>query len=689
MRAVADFRWESLACDDVNNYMERFLQTLNKLYCENFPLKTKVIPKRRLDNPWLTKRILELSKLKSSYFKLMKLGIVTKAENNRFKNKVKSIVYKCKLNYHKKLFEENRNDISKTWNAIKTIISQNRSKSNSIKKIIINNIEYFNNVEIANLFNNYFSQIALDLDNQIPNTMINPCYLISRNTISSIYFNPVTTNECYEIINQLKIVKQDKNTPPIKLIKNISPYIAPVVSGVINLSFSTGVFPDVLKSSIITPVFKSGNPCCLQNYRPISNLPVFAKVFERCIYNRLLKFISHFKIISPNQYGFLKGLSTETAVSSLVEYLYDVINNKEIALSIFIDFRKAFDTINYSILFQKLEFYGIRGLPLELVRNYFCNRSQRVRIGEELSSTTTPTIGLPQGSVLSSIFFLLFINDLPQFSQMVSTILYADDTTLSLRNNSANILIQNCNEQLSNFYDWSTANRLTINTDKTFYMIFTNRKLDPNIPPVTISSIPIHRKTTEKFLGVVVDEGLKFGGHVGMLCAKVSRSVGVLYRLRDYLPLKTLISLYYSFIYPYLIYCNLIWGSTFQTHLKPLEILQKKAIRNKNRAPYDSHTNQLFIRNKLLKLKDINLFYQSIHVYKSYSNFSPLLHPYATRNSSNLNPTFQRTVGTQRSLSYSAPSVWNRLPAHIREAPSLAIFKRMLKTYLIDQYSVQ
>ena len=669
--------------------MERFLQTLNKLYCENFPLKTKVIPKRRLDNPWLTKRILELSKLKSSYFKLMKLGIVTKAENNRFKNKVKSIVYKCKLNYHKKLFEENRNDISKTWNAIKTIISQNRSKSNSIKKIIINNIEYFNNVEIANLFNNYFSQIALDLDNQIPNTMINPCYLISRNTISSIYFNPVTTNECYEIINQLKIVKQDKNTPPIKLIKNISPYIAPVVSGVINLSFSTGVFPDVLKSSIITPVFKSGNPCCLQNYRPISNLPVFAKVFERCIYNRLLKFISHFKIISPNQYGFLKGLSTETAVSSLVEYLYDVINNKEIALSIFIDFRKAFDTINYSILFQKLEFYGIRGLPLELVRNYFCNRSQRVRIGEELSSTTTPTIGLPQGSVLSSIFFLLFINDLPQFSQMVSTILYADDTTLSLRNNSANILIQNCNEQLSNFYDWSTANRLTINTDKTFYMIFTNRKLDPNIPPVTISSIPIHRKTTEKFLGVVVDEGLKFGGHVGMLCAKVSRSVGVLYRLRDYLPLKTLISLYYSFIYPYLIYCNLIWGSTFQTHLKPLEILQKKAIRNINRAPYVSHTNQLFIRNKLLKLKDINLFYQSIHVYKSYSNFSPLLHPYATRNSSNLNPTFQRTVGTQRSLSYSAPSVWNRLPAHIREAPSLAIFKRMLKTYLIDQYSVQ
>ena len=114
---------------------------------------------------------------------------------------------------------------------------------------------------------------------------------------------------------------------------------------------------------------------------------------------------------------------------------------------------------------------------------------------------------------------------------MVSTILYADDTTLSLRNNSVNTLIQNSNEQLNSFYDWSTANRLTINTDKTFYMIFTNRKLDPNIPPVNIASIPIHRKNNEKFLGVVVDEGLKFGGHIGMLCAKVSRSVGVLYKL--------------------------------------------------------------------------------------------------------------------------------------------------------------
>ena len=308
---------------------------------------------------------------------------------------------------------------------------------------------------------------------------------------------------------------------------------------------------------------------------------------------------------------------------------------------------------------------------------------------EVVFGNSRPMIGLPQGSVLSSIFFLLFINDLPQFSPVMSTILYADDTTLSLRNNSVNILIQNCNEQLTNFSDWSTANRLTINTDKTFYMIFTNRKLDPDIPPVTIASIPIHRKTSEKFLGVVVDERLKFGGHVGMLCAKVSRSVGVLYRLRDYLPLQTLISLYYSFIYPYLIYCNLIWGPTFQIHLKPLEILQKKAIRNINCAPYDSHTNELFLNNNLLKLKDINVFYQAIHVYKFHSNFSPLLHPYDTRNSSNLNSAFQRTVGTQRSLSYSAPSVWNRLPADVREAPSLAIFKRKLKAHLINQYSQQ
>ena len=688
LRAVADFRWESLASSNVNDYMEQFLDKLNTIYCESFPLKTKLIPKKRLDNPWLTNNIIELIKIKSRYFKLFKMGIVSKQENNRFKNRVKSIIDKSKLLYYRNLFNANRNNIIKTWSIIRSIISMNPKSKQNIKKIVYNNIEYINNLEIADIFNEFYSRIALDLDNEIPNVnSTDPLSYFTQNSIPTLYLWPVSFNECNTVICQLKNVKQNKNSISVQLIKLISCYIAPVICDLINLSFSTGVFPDVLKCAVVTPVFKSGDPCSLQNYRPISNLPIFSKVFERCIHNRLYKFVTKFSIISPCQFGFMKGLSTESAVLSLIEYLYDALNNKEIAINVFVDFRKAFDTINHVLLFKKLELYGIRGLPLDLLRSYFSNRSQRVRIGTSLSSTASLGIGLPQGSILGPILFLLFINDLPNFSNIINTVLYADDTTLSIRGKSDLNLINNCNDQLKLFHSWSISNRLTINTDKTYYLIVTNLKLNHDLPGLTIGLDQIQSKSSEKFLGVVVDEGLKFDSHLSMLCGKVSRSVGVLSRLRPYLPLNTMISLYYTFIYPYLIYCNLIWGNTFETHLKPLQILQKKALRYINNAPYNSHTNELFYNNRILKLKDINTYFQSIFMFKSDRDSFLPTHSYNTRNRSNLNPNFQRLTTTQRSLSYSAPMVWNGLPEELKTCPSLPIFKRNLKSYLINKYA--
>ena len=220
-------------------------------------------------------------------------------------------------------------------------------------------------------------------------------------------------------------------------------------------------------------------------------------------------------------------------------------------------------------------------------------------------------------------------------------------------------------------------------------MTITNRQINSTPLPIKIASYSIQAKTSEKFLGVVMDEGLKFNHHVSMLSKKVSKAVGVLYKLRNYLPLPTLISLYYTFVYPYFVYCNLIWGHTFQTHLKPLEILQKKAIRIINHAPYLSHTNDLFLSNKILKLNDINKYFQAVHVYKFLPDFPTLSHSYSTRNRSNLHAAFQRTTSTQRSLKYSAPTVWNQLPNELKTAPSLPIFKRKLKSHLLDNYNTQ
>ena len=264
--------------------------------------------------------------------------------------------------------------------------------------------------------------------------------------------------------------------------------------------------------------------------------------------------------------------------------------------------------------------------------------------------------------------------------------MYADDTTLSLRGTSAPELFDNCNQQLNFFINWATSNRLTINAEKTFYMVITNLNIQNNLPNLIISTNLLQLKKEEKILGVVLDEGLKFKGHISLLCRKVSRSIGILYKLRNYLPLSSLIQLYYTFIYPHFIYCNLIWGNTFESHLKPLIILQKKVIRIINHANFNCHTNDLFHRNEILKLKDISFFLQGVHMYKTDHISFQQTHSYNTRNRSHLIPTFQRTVLTQRSLLYSAPNVWNQIPTEIKTLPTLPKFKRTLKAYLINKY---
>ena len=685
MNRTFDFSDPFNVCHDTDS----FIHSINTLYCSCFPLKIKYISAERLQKPWLSSEIMRSVRIKSQNFKLYKLGMISRAHHRAFNNCLSSKIKIAKSNYYKKSFDNSRCNIKKTWSIIKGLLSRNVNRK-SIKKLIVDEVEVSDELEIADAFNAFFGGIANDLDSQLPRLDGSPIDYVKTDMVNSLFLRPVTSEECCGIIVSLKRTSSEINSLPVKILVLIRHVIAEPLTALINNSLRTGIFPDILKNAKITPVFKSGDSSNTSNYRPISVLPLFSKIFERCLTARLVDFIHDFSIISPHQFGFLKNISTVDALIGLTEYIYSAINDKKHCISIFVDLRKAFDTVNHGILLQKLYCYGIRGLPLSWIASYLRNRQHCVRMGAELSSYKVTNVGVPQGSVLGPILFLFYINDLPDISPKFSSVLFADDTTLSAQHVDCETLIGEASVELEKFKRWTMLNRLSINVDKTFAILFTSRRhATPSNLKLCLDNREIEFKQSGRFLGVVIDQNLKFNEHISNICNKVSKSVGIMYKIRSCVPDHVLLNLYYSLVYPYLIYCNVVWGATYKSHLEHLSMLQKKIIRVITGQNYLAHTDPLFHETAVLKLSDIHTYLLALHAFKinSVGGYSHASHAYSTRNRGNIVPSFQRLTLTQQSVSYAAPSIWNDLPADLKECASIGTFKKKLKHFIVGSYN--
>ena len=458
----------------------------------------------------------------------------------------------------------------------------------------------------------------------------------------------------------------------------------------VNQSIFLGKFPDSLKIAYIIPIFKKGDLREPSNYRPISILPFLSKIFERILYVRLLKFFCDKSIITPFQFGFTKNKSTLDAIMNLTESLYDTLNSKQNSLNVFIDYSKAFDTVNHSILLRKLDKYGIRGAPLDLISNYLKNRKQIVRINQSFSSSKIIKIGIPQGSILGPLLFLIYVNDLPNLSEIFSSTLFADDTTLTFKGSDLTLLTVILNDELNKFKAWSDSNRLTVNVEKTNCLLVTNLANPVPFNNILLDNQPLNFVDQIGFLGITLDKNLKFDAHIRFICNKVSKSIGILFRIKHLVPNSCLKTLYYSIIHPYFLYCLPVWGCAYNAHLYPLVVLQKKAIRILSGASYLEHTNPLFLSNRILKLQDLYTFSIANYTYKNphiLFNFSRS-HTYDTRNRESLLPPFERLCTTQQSVLYNAARIWNMLPPAIKTSKTLYTFKTRLKSHLLQQYAV-
>ena len=385
---------------------------------------------------------------------------------------------------------------------------------------------------------------------------------------NSILLSPATPIEVNRTILNLD---QTKSTGPysipIKALKILGPKISQPLTKIINQSFTEGIFPSKLKVAKVVSIFKKGDSEIASNYRPISLLPIFSKIFEMLMHERIYSFLKEHKLIYPLQFGFRENHCIDHALISITEDIRSTLDNKRYGCGIFIDLQKAFDTVNHEILLKKLEHYGIRGDTLKWFCSYLSDRGQFVSINGHNSTKMEISCGVPQGSVLGPLLFLIYINDLPNVSNKIKTYLFADDSNIYLESETISELVQIVNKELKLVKKWIDANFLSLNISKTNYIIFHS----PAMPILTdivikIGREHINRSSYVKFLGLLLDEHLNWKFHLSELSKKLARTCGILFKIRDLLPTNTLINVYNSLFMSFL-QMALLYGAKHLLHI--------------------------------------------------------------------------------------------------------------------------
>ena len=597
-------------CDDPQTNYEVFSKLVNYAKEKHLPRRTVKYNKRKHKKcKWITMAIIKSIKTKDKLYKNLLLTETNTPLHNRLKHNfklyqkiLKSTIKEAKHIYYHRLFNIHRNNIKKTWSIITDTLNH-KQKSDISKEFIINNRVTTDSYEIANQFNNYFINIGKSLSDEILtrksfNSYLNtPCDKLFK-------FSPVDENTIISIINELKNnASTGHDNISNKLLKFSKNMIVKPLTLIVNQTLMSGKFPSQLKLSKVKPLFKKNDCKQLSNYRPISLLPSISKIFERVIFNQINEYLTQNNLLSSQQFGFRRGHSTELAALKLVNHAITEMNDHNSPITIFIDLSKAFDTLNHDILLKKLKYYGICGLENDLFCSYLFDRQQYVEYNGIRSPISNISTGVPQGSILGPLLFLIYINDLPCASTLFDMLMYADDTTLYC-NIDQTTNSQILNHELGNIYDWLSANKLSLNTAKTKFMIFhTKNKRIPS-PSLKINNIAIERVTHFNFLGLIIDCNLNWKKHLDHISLKISKAIGIMHRLKSIYPEHILLNIYNALILPHFNYCLLSWGTGIGDN-HHLHILQKKAIRLISNSNFISHTEPIFKRLKLLKITDI------------------------------------------------------------------------------------